>query len=315
MRKFYILFFFFLILSACSQIIQQPTSFPTVTASPIPTSTPTFLPSPTIPPYQTLLSIDDQLPGAAPQRFGESFFSGSFHSAPVFSPDMKTMWWGGEYGSATIYFSQFSEGEWSDPETIAFSESITSYRDPFISPDGSKFYFISTTADTDSSSTGKENIWMVEKQGNSWGEPQPLPPSINELTLHWTMSVDNQYNLYFSAQKDGKPDIYISRFIDGGYTDPKPLDAPVNTDEIEITPNIAPDGSYLLFTRLESNVDPPFLYITYAQDLGWSEPVRVENVSYCISPIITPDRAYVIYLSSPDSFDWRDTSFIEELQP
>ncbi len=117
---------------------------------------------------------------------------------------MKTMWWGGEYGSATIYFSQYFEGEWSEPETIAFSESITSYRDPFISPDGSKFYFISTAATPESASSGKENIWMMEKQGKGWGEPQPLPPSINELTLHWTMSVDNQYNLYFSAQKDGK---------------------------------------------------------------------------------------------------------------
>jgi len=156
---------------------------------------------------------------------------------------------------------------------------------------------------------------MMEKEGEGWGEPQPLPDSINALSLHWTVSVADNYDLYFSAQVDGNTDIYFSRYVDGAYTDPIRLDAPVNTELIEVTPNIAPDGSYLLFTRIASNTDSPYLFITYALDSGWSEPVMVENVSYCISPIVTPDRAFVIYLSSPASFDWRDTSFIEELRP
>ena len=118
MRKFNILSLLILILSSCTPMIQQRTAVPSVTSSPVPTSTPTLIPSPTIPPYQYLLSIDDELPNAVPQRFGESFFSGSFHSAPVFSPDMKSVWWGGEFSSATIYASHYSEGGWSTPETI-----------------------------------------------------------------------------------------------------------------------------------------------------------------------------------------------------
>jgi len=156
---------------------------------------------------------------------------------------------------------------------------------------------------------------MMDKQGESWSEPQSLPTSINALSLHWTVSVADNYDLYFSAQIDGNTDIFLSRYIEGEYTEPIQLDAPINTEEIELTPNIAPDGSYLLFTRIASNVDPPHLYITYALNSGWSEPVRIENVPYCISPIVTPDRSYVIFLSSPSSFGWRDTSFIEELHP
>lgn len=105
---------------------------------------------------------------------------------------------------------------------------------------------------------------MMEKQGEGWSEPQPLPTSINTLSLHWTVSVADNYDLYFSAQEHGNTDIFLSRYIAEKYTDSIRLDTPVNTEEIELTPNIAPDGSYLLFTRIASNFDPPHLFITYA---------------------------------------------------
>jgi hypothetical protein len=304
MRGSTIFLLFIIVLTACSS--PPPTPTPTL---PAPTPTATEIPLPII------SFIDDDLPDASPQRFGEGFFSGSFHSAPVFSPDGETVWWGGEYSTQTIYTSQFQSGAWTEPAIISFSDSIQSYRDPFVSPDGTRFYFISTAALPDGSSSGEENIWMMEKEGEVWSEPQPLPSSVNALALHWTVSVANNYDLYYSAQMDGNTDIFLSRYINGVYIDPVRLDAPVNTEQLEITPNIAPDGSYLLFTRLEGTSDDPRLFITYALDSGWSEPAMVENIPYCISPIITPDRTFVIYLSSPASFDWRDTSFIEELRP
>ncbi len=93
------------------------------------------------------------------------------------------------------------------------------------------------------------------------------------------------------------------------------MDTTVNSEAMEITPNIAPDGSYLIFSRYTSQDENPLMNITYATETGWTEPIQVDNVPYCISPIVTPDGAYVIYLSSPSSFGWRDTSFIDELRP
>ena len=307
MNRPYILLIFFMILAACSSLPPQPTSTSTPMPSPMPTATILSLPP--------IFYIGGELPGADPQRFGESFFSGTFHSSPTFSPDGNTVWWAGEFSSATIYTSQFQSNTWTEPEIISFSESISSYRDPFISPDGNRFYFISTLAIPGISPTSKENLWMMERQGEGWSEPQPLPPSINDLSLHWTVSVANNYDLFFSAQEDGNAEIFQSRYINGAYTDPIQLEDPVNTESIEITPNIAPDGSYMLFTRIASNRDQPYLYITFAVETGWSDPVRVDNIPYCISPIITPDRSFVIFMSSPGSFAWRDTTFIEDLRP
>lgn len=278
--------------------------------------TQTAQPSPTIdysqPPY---FYINGSLPGATPDAFGSAFFHGSFHSAPVFSSDMKTMWWAGSYSSATIYTSHFEDGTWSDPEIVTFSESINLYRDPFIAPDGELFFFISPDPIPGFSSSGKENIWMMAKDGEAWGEPQPLPQAINALNLHWTISVAENYDLYFSAGEPGNKNIYMSAYIDGVYTDPVLLPPSINSDVTEITPNIAPEGSYLLFTRLLSRDAPPYLFISYALGSSWSEPVQVENIPYCISPIVTPDGEVVLYLSSSSSFGWRDTSFVNELFP
>jgi hypothetical protein len=162
--------------------------------------------------------------------------------------------------SATIYTSHFEDGTWSDPEIVTFSDSIKQYRDPFIAPDGELFFFISPDPIPGFSSSGKENIWMMAKDGEAWGEPQPLPQAINALNLHWTISVAENYDLYFSAGEPGNKNIYMSAYIDGVYTDPVLLPPSINSDVMEITPNIAPDGSYLLFTRLLSRDAPLFIY-------------------------------------------------------
>ena len=156
---------------------------------------------------------------------------------------------------------------------------------------------------------------MMEWESGGWSEPQPLPESVNSFQLHWTPSVAANYDLYFSATIDGNPEIVKAVYQDGTYLEPVLVGEPVNSPELEVTPNIAPDQSYLLFSRTADPEIPPRLYISYAREGGWTEPALVENVAYCISPIVTPDRNYVIYLASPNALEWRDTSFIEELRP
>jgi Tol biopolymer transport system component len=272
-------------------------------------------PEPTFDSERLLEFTTGQLPGSVPEPFGIGWFSGGFHSAPVFSPDGLAFWWAGSYSSQKVYVSRFEDGSWSEQEHVSFSDEILFYRDPFISPDGLKFYFISTSSLPGSGWTGKENLWMMEWEAEGWGEPQPLPESINNLNLHWTPSVASNYDLYFSARTDGYPDIYKSEYVDGTYQDPHPLGGSVNTEALELTPHIAPDQSYILFSRAGDSDHPARLYVSYAVEDEWSKAVLVENVEECISPILTPDGNYVIYLKDPSQLEWRDTSFIEELRP
>jgi hypothetical protein len=255
------------------------------------------------------------LPGSEPEIFGMGWFRGGLHSAPVFSPDGNSFWWAGRYSTQKAYVSHYLNDAWTDQEAVSFSDEISSYQDPFISPDGMKFYFVSPKPIPGQEESGKENYWMMEWESGEWGEPQPLPGTVNNLTIHWTPSVAANYDFYFAATIDGNPDIFKAEFKNGTYLNPVPLGLPVSTDELEFTPYIAPDQSYLLFSRAANSTSSPFLYISYALDGGWTEPVRVENVESCVSPIVTPDQKYVIYLKNSSMLEWRDTSFIEELKP
>jgi Tol biopolymer transport system component len=281
---------------------------PAATATPASTSTQAGAPTG---PY-----LGQPLPAAEPLNFAAALLTGGYHSSPTFTPDGSEMYWGATYANQAIYFIKQTDGVWGRQQRLSLPGGFNQMRDPFVSPDGTRLYFISTAALPGAAAGGKENIWVAQREGDAWGTPQPLPDAINALQLHWTISVAANGNLYFTSGPNGIGDLYLSRFVDGAYSAPELLPAPLNDPaKLEITPNIAPDESYILFSRSDTTKDTPRLYISYATAAGWSEPALVENVPGCVSPIVTPDRSYVFCMPDPSQLQWRDTSFIEELRP
>ena len=296
MKKILVLLALFL--SGCSTLIAKD--------SPTPTSKP-----PLVGPY-----LGQALPESEPVVFGQAFLRGGYHSSPTFLPDGSEMYWAGNFSSAKIYFVTEQGGSWTDQQTLSLQGGFVSVRDPFISPDGKHMYFLSPAPLPGSMDSGKENIWVVNREGTEWGKPEPLPDAVNHRDLHWTISVANNGNLYISSGSGGIGDIYKSVFADGIYSEPEKLPFPINDEvQIETTPNIAPDESYILFSRMATTNDTSRLFISYAIPNGWTEPIMVENIASCISPMITPDRKFVFCLADPFTLIWRDTSFIDELRP
>jgi hypothetical protein len=260
--------------------------------------------------------LGQALPGPDPVSFGNSLLRGGYHSSPTFLTDGSEIYWGGVYGSATIFSLKQEDGIWQDQKALVLPGDMSKIRDPFISPDGLKMYFLSPDPLPGSTEFGKENIWVTQRDASGWGKPEPLPEVINHRDLHWTISVAANGNLYFSSGSGGIGDIYLSEFENGTYSAVEKLPFPVNEEiQIETTPNIAPDESYILFSRMATTNDTPRLFISYATSTGWTEPVMVENIANCISPIVTPDRRFVFCTAGPSMLVWRDTSFIEELRP
>ncbi len=255
-------------------------------------------------------------PGPTPRLFAPEMIQGEVHASPVFSPDGREIYWG--ISGAGIYRSLFENSAWTQPENITFSSSMTDYRDPFLSPSGDRLFFLSKGILPNSQLPEKENIWFVERSGADWGEPQPLSEEINSHELHWQISVNNNGDLYFTSRDTGCEDIYFSRYLNEQYLKPERLSAAINTDNLcETTPYIAPDGSYLIFSRwdLNNNDARQRLYISFADQNGsWSEAVLIEQVSYGLCPIVSPDGQYLFFLSSPRSVSWMSTEFIEALR-
>jgi len=292
---------------------------PTATIPPFIITTIPETPSPTFPTNLTRLSgpyLGQTPPGSTIKIFAREMIYGELHTPPVFSADGSEAYWGmqGQF----IYKSKLANGYWTRPEKVTFSPSMTDYRDPFLAPSGDRLYFLSKGVIPGSEFPEKENIWFVERTGAGWGEPQPLGKEINSFNLHWQVSVSNNRDLYFTSRNTASEDIYFSRYVDGQYLTPEKLSDAVNTDDLdETTPFIAPDGSYLIFTRIVDNGNGPIrLYISYAdQEGGWTEAVLIGQVRYGLCPLVSPDGLYLFFLSSPQSVSWMSTGFIEELRP
>jgi len=256
-------------------------------------------------------------PGSSPTIFARELISGELHTPPVFTPDGSEAYWGMQ--GEGIYMTRLENGYWTRPERVTFSASMTDYRDPFLAPSGERLFFLSKDIIPNSELPEKENIWFVERTATGWGEPAPVSEEINSHELHWQVSVNNNGDLYFTSRNTGCEDLYFSRYVDGQYITPERLSASVNTDDLcETTPYIAPDGSYLIFSRWDRNNSnaPSRLYISYAINAGgWTQAVLIPRIWYGLCPLVSPDGMYLFFLSSPESVSWMTTEFIEELKP
>jgi Tol biopolymer transport system component len=190
---------------------------------------------------------------------------------------------------------------------------------PFFAPDGKRVYFMSRMPLPGDPQSRKERIWYVDRSKDGWSEPKVVDPSVNDYPHHWQISVDADHTIYFSSgvpEGHGEGDIYCSDFVNGKWQKPVNLGPPVNTDKSEEMPFIAPDGSYLLFSRTYN------LYISYRkEDGGWTEPVNLGNPinspGIDICPIVSPDGKYLFFLSQRGGEShiwWVDAGFIKKLK-
>jgi hypothetical protein len=236
---------------------------------------------------------------------------GSNHSSISISPDGKEIYWA---LNQQIWTTGQKNNRWKMPEVLPFSRMIKGiYQDdaPFVSPDNKKMFFISTrpigTADT-----RKENIWYVERTSTGWSEPVPINSEVNATQIHWQVSVSNKGTLCFAGKKSdgfGGYDIYCSRFIDGKYAEPINLGSQFNSKVDEFSPFIAPDETYIIYSRL--GMEDRGLYISFKEKDGqWGQPIKLPKSLIGVCPMVSPDGKYLFIDTR-----WVSASFIEELRP
>jgi len=268
-------------------------------------------------------------PGDEPELFAPGIVSSiwGLHSTAVFTPDGNEVYWapmvtypGETYSRGGLLTMRRVDGRWMPPAWVPFSGPDSNDDVPFLSTDGRRLYFLSGRPRPTEGQTEGEGIWFADRTESGWGDPRPLDANVNSMIMHWEFSVDSRHTVYFGGQgvdSRGMGDIFRARLVGGKYERPINLGEPVSSAAHESTPFIAPDGSYLLFSR-EGD-----LWISFEEaSERWSSPVNlgpdINGPSNELCPIVTADGKYLFFLSQRDGESrayWVSARVIETLRP
>ena len=252
-------------------------------------------------------------PLPAPVVFAPGVIStGDFESHPAFTPDGNALYYlkdAPNFSFWTIVVSHFQNGQWSQPEVMPWSGQ---YRDadPFVTTDGRRMYFISDRP-VDGKPKEDLDIWMLEKQGETWSEPNHLGPPVNSEGNEWFPTEAADGTLYFGSDRPGglgKTDLYRCRRTPDGYAAAENLGPNVNSAADEFEPLIDVDQTMLVFMasgRPEGKGSGD-LYISRFVNGAW-QPARnlgepINSRALEISPKISPDGRWLFFTSTRGVF-------------
>jgi hypothetical protein len=197
-----------------------------------------------------------------------------------------------------LFTSRRTRDGWTEPALLPFSGSYPDY-EPALATDGSLLIFNSKRPFADGRMPTRNDLYIAERHGGSWGTPRPLA-GINSFDLEESYAtMDSARRVVFvrGPAREGTDDFDLYEFTlraDGSTSEP--LGLPFSGSEFgEGDPQLARDGSFLIFTRWDYRVgwqQTCDLYLSFRTPAGWTEPVPLAELN-------TPAPDYAAALS-PD---------------
>ena len=244
-----------------------------------------------------------------PEIFMENVVSTNLSERDMaISPDGTEMFFtvqSNQHAASTIIgLKKLSSNKWSKPEVASFSGKYSDL-EPAFSSDGKRIYFSSNRPITGNDPKDYD-IWYVEKAGRTWTTPKNIGAPLNTSANEFYPSVATNGNIYFTAEYEngvGKEDIWFSRWDNGAYSTPTPLDTAVNSKLWEFNAFVTADERYIIFTSYgrKSDKGGGDLYISAKNNEGKWTPAKVlakinSNVlDYC--PFVTADQKSFFFTS------------------
>lgn len=205
------------------------------------------------------------------------------------------------FGDQRIYLTAWNGMTWSTPKLAPFAADMNE-RGARFSPDGGSVYFASTRPTSNGDTDNDWNIWSVTfAEGVSWGVPTPLT-EINSPGQDFQPSASTNGAVYFGSRRQGnvgEADMFVALEGPQGWT-VEPVST-LNTQYSEPDPFIAPGGRFVIFARTDApeGFGGDDLYISYANDNGWSDPQNlgseVNTKEYEYGAFVTTDGKTLIF--------------------
>lgn len=238
-------------------------------------------------------------PGIVTQRdqvhFGSSFSDDGKHI--VYTVTAK-----GKPG--TIVTQTFRNGEFQPPVPIE-NDTVYSYSDASISPDGNTILLSSNRPHSADGESDLGSIWRYNRMENRWGNPELIGLEMDSIGGVGFATMTYNKTLYFHQDSaNSKHDIFRAEFENGKYLKPERLPQPVNTVYFEGDVFVDKQERFIIFAGFEraDNYGLSDLYISFKRGKKWSEPLnmgeKVNSHGYDGSPYVTANDEYLIFTSS-----------------
>ncbi|MDZ4756844.1 MAG: OmpA family protein [Bacteroidota bacterium] len=201
-----------------------------------------------------------------------------------------------------IFMLTKKDGEWT--KAVAFPHNSNNYSvaNPFLSPDGSRLYFVSDMA----GGYGETDLYYCNRVGDTWGSPINMGSNINTFNREKYPSMDSAGNFYFASngyQGLGGMDVCVALNNNGRLEKAKPMKYPFNSTADDngiiflksgktgyITSNRNTSGNgeddILYFDLNREDLDSDFVTSIYTIGYRPKPPVEVLAVVPVEEPII-----------------------------
>ena len=261
-------------------------------------------------------------PGEKPVIFAPGIISvdkNFEHSAAVFSPDGKEVFWCTNVngntdkrvaGNLRLYTMKMVDGRWTASRPAPFVKNIVAER-PVFSPDGNRLYIEFGSDPYHESDT---DIYVVERTNEGWSDPEPVSPLINSRAIERLHCVTADGSLYFSRNNFTRNEaFFVSRRENGEFSEPVKLGKGYNSDEYEAAILIAPDEEFMLISSTDIQHRGVKFLISFKKiDGSWSD--RIELPFYCGGFFaFSPDGKYLFFMN--EGIWWVSTSVFDKLKP
>lgn len=257
--------------------------------------------------------LGQETPGLTAKLFAHDFIStDKSEKAASMHPNENEFYFTRERedGLTKIMFSKIIDEKWTLPESLPIPNQ-ESFR-AFVTKDGSRMFFASIDLINEEDTRREYNIWVMDREGDTWKNPRPLDSRINtQDALEMHPSVADDGTLYFKRFnfQDETEQIFYSNWKDGQYERAKPFEADLGSFAED--PFISPDKSYVIFnpsgpTKFGS------MHISFRDKEGkWSTPKDMGLNGEL--PSLSPDRKYLFFIRKDDVY-WIDANIIETLR-
>ena len=177
-------------------------------------------------------------------------------------------------GFTGIWWTERIDDGWTEPERVILNDDIALDGAPFVQDD--TMWFASFRA----GNYGDDgDMWTAERVNDRWVGWENAGVQLNDAfnigEMHLT--ADGR-TMYFHRREGGIGglDLWTTEFVNGTWTEPVSLGAPVNSPYDDSRPWVSADGTELWFTRPSgAGYVGPAVYRSVWNGAGWSQPEEI----------------------------------------